>query len=135
MVTLGMMCHVLTVTTTLVLKVISVALRRFITIYLNLHVPDSESTNYRMLGRWLDRLHENEERVTPISFIVRNIGKQIVYICIKKCPLTKKWPQKSEIGVIKRRTRKRSYVGTTGKVALTSAYFLTRFSKHLFANY
>ena len=30
-----------------------------------------------MLGRWLDRLHENEERITPISFIVRNIGKQI----------------------------------------------------------
>ena len=147
MVTLGMMCHVLTVTTTLVLKVLSVALWRFITIYLNLHVPDSESTelkihsksskhNYSMLGRWLDRLHEKEERVTPISFIVRNIGKQVVYICIKKkYPLTKKLPQKPEIGVIKRRTRKRSYVGTTGKVALSSAYFLTRFSKHLFANY
>ena len=38
-----------------------------------------------MLGRWLDRLHENEERVTPISFIIiRNIGKKVVYICIKK---------------------------------------------------
>ena len=64
-------------------------------IYLNLHVPESECTelklhskrskrNYSILGRWLDRLHENEERVTPISFIVRNIGKQCVYICIKK---------------------------------------------------
>ena len=66
MVTLGMMYHVLTVTTTLVLKVLSVA--RFITMHLNLLVPDSESTelklhskrskhNYSMLGRWLDRLH------------------------------------------------------------------------------
>ena len=43
MVTLGMMCHVLTVTTTLVLKVLSVA--RFITLsnINDLHVPDSES--------------------------------------------------------------------------------------------
>ena len=67
-------------------------------IYLNLHVPDSESTelklrskrskhNYSMLGRWLDRLHGKEERVTPISFIIRNIGKQVVYICLKKYPL------------------------------------------------
>ena len=37
-----------------------------------------------MLGRWLDRLLEKEERVAPISFIIRNIGKQVVYICIKK---------------------------------------------------
>ena len=117
MVTLGMMCHVLTVTTTRVLKVLSVTLWRFITIYLNLHVPDSESIelklhlirsehNYSMLGRWLDRLHENEERVTPISLIIRNIWKQVVYICIKKCQLALKWPQKPEIGVIKRKTTK-----------------------------
>ena len=86
-----------------------------------------------MLGRWLDRLHGKEERVTPISFISRNIGKQVVYICIKKMSIDLKWPQKPEIGVIKRRTRKRSHVGITGKVALTSAYRLTRFSKHLFA--
>ena len=106
MVTLGMMCHVLTVTTTLVLKVLSVALWRFITIYLNLHVPDSESTelkihsksskhNYSMLGRWLDRLHEKEERVTPISFIVRNAGKQVVYICIKKMSIDLKMAAKA----------------------------------------
>ena len=37
-----------------------------------------------MLGRWLDRLLEKEERVAQISFIIRNIGKQVVYICIKK---------------------------------------------------
>ena len=37
-----------------------------------------------MLGRWLDTLLEKEERVAPISFIIRNIGKQVVYICIKK---------------------------------------------------
>ena len=56
-------------------------------IYLNLHVPDSESTDYiqkatfndSMLGRLLDRLLEKEERVAPISFIIRNIGKQVVY--------------------------------------------------------
>ena len=64
-------------------------------IYLNLHVPDNESTelklhskrskhNDSMLGRWLDTLLEKEERVAPISFIIRNIGKQVVYICIKK---------------------------------------------------
>ena len=77
-------------------------------IYLNLHVPDhSESTelklrskrskhNYSMLGRWLDRLHENEERVTPISFIIiRNIGKQVVYICIKKMSIDLKMAAKA----------------------------------------
>ena len=37
-----------------------------------------------MFGRWLDRLLEKEERVAPIGFIIRNIGKQVVYICIKK---------------------------------------------------
>ena len=76
-------------------------------IYLNLHVPESESTelklhskrskhNYSRLGRWLDRLHENEERVTPISFIIiRNIGKQVVYICIKKMSTDLKMPAKA----------------------------------------
>ena len=76
-------------------------------IYLNLHVPDSESTelklrskrskhNYSMLGRWLDRLHGNEERVTSISFIImRNIGKQVVYICIKKMSTDLKMPAKA----------------------------------------
>ena len=106
MVTLGMMCHVLTVTTTRVLKVLSVALWRFITVYLNLHVPDSESTelklhskrskhNYSMLGRWLDRLHGREERVTPISFIITNIGKQVVYICIKRMSIDLKMAAKA----------------------------------------
>ena len=76
-------------------------------IYLNLHVPESESTefklhskrskhNYSMLGRWLDRLHENEERVTPIGFIIiRNIGKQVVYIWIKKMSIDLKMAAKA----------------------------------------
>ena len=34
-----------------------------------------------MLGRWVRQM---EDRVTPTSFIVRNIGKQVVYVCIKK---------------------------------------------------
>ena len=75
-------------------------------IYLNLHVPDSEATelklhakmskhNYSMLGRWLDRFLEKEERVTPISFIVRNIGKQVVCICIKKMSIDLKMAAKA----------------------------------------
>ena len=76
-------------------------------IYLNLHVPERESTelklhskrskhSYSMLGRWLDRLHEKEERVTPISFIIiRNIGKQVVYICIEKMSTDLKMPAKA----------------------------------------
>ena len=81
-------------------------------IYLNLHVPDSESTelklrskrskhNYSMLGNWLNRLHEKEERVTPIRFIIRNIGKQVLYICIKKMSFNlkmaaKAWNQRNQ---------------------------------------
>ena len=80
-------------------------------------------------------VRQMEESVTPISFIVRNIGKQVVYICVKKMSIDLKMAAKHEIGVIKGRTRKRSNVGTRGKVAPTSAYLLTRFSKHLFANY
>ena len=75
-------------------------------IYLNLHVPDSESTelklhskrskhNNSMLGRWLDRLHGKEERVALISFIVRNIGKQVVYISIKKMSIDPKMAAKA----------------------------------------
>ena len=48
-----------------------------------------------MLGRWLDRLHEKEERVTPISVIIRNIGKQVVYICIKKMSIDLKMAAKA----------------------------------------
>ena len=29
-------------------------------------------------------VRQMEEWVTPISFIIRNMGKQVVYICIKK---------------------------------------------------
>ena len=84
-----------------------------------------------MLGRWLGRLHEKEERVTPISVIIRSIGKQVVYICIKKMSIDLKMAAKAS----NRRNQKKNekaYVETTGKVALTSAYFLTRFSTHLF---
>ena len=84
-----------------------------------------------MLGRWLGRLHEKEERVTPISVIIRSIGKQVVYICIKKMAIDLKMAAKAS----NRRNQKKNekaYVETTGKVALTSAYFLTRFSTHLF---
>ena len=43
----------------------------------------------------MDRLHEKEERVAPISFIVRNIGKQVVYICIKKMSIDPKMAAKA----------------------------------------
>ena len=58
--------------------------------YLNLHIPDSESTelklhskrskhNYSMLGRWLDRLHEKEERVTPIKLKAKMVNTAFAY--------------------------------------------------------
>ena len=36
-----------------------------------------------------------EERVTPISFIIRNMGKQVVYICIKKMSIDLKMAAKA----------------------------------------
>ena len=45
-----------------------------------------------------------EERVTPISFIIRKIGKQVVYICIKNMSIDLKMAGKA----LNRRNQKKN---------------------------
>ena len=80
-------------------------------------------------------VRQMEERVTPISFIIRNIGKQVVYICIKKMSIdlemaAKAWNRRNQ-----KKNEKAFVLWNHRKSRANPRLLFHPFSKHLFANY